>query len=294
VWLFAKKEETDILVAYSDIGPALIGTYLLAKKHKLPFSLFFYDLYLGNKLPFVFNILARYFEPKLLKNAKHVFVMGDALHDLYQNRYQRNDIKIIYNSTTEPEHKYPYEGSDEYTINYLGSVYWAQIDAIKDLIKALPLVPEKPLLKMFTTHSKEYLNEVGIFETDQISFHSCMPEEVPAVLNKSSVNFIGLSLSTPYPNLINTSSPGRLCEFLRSDAPILIHAPAESFMVKYATRENFAFISTDSNPTELAKVISNALRSESEDKVSNAHRVLASNHNPEINAQDYWRVVTGN
>lgn len=281
-----EKEKPAMLVGYSDIGPTLIGTYLLSKKYHLPFSLFFYDLYVGNKLPLIFKILARFFEPKLIREAKHIFVMCDALKDLYKKRYGHSDITVIYNSTAPvetPSTKLP----KEQVITYLGSVYWAQIDALKDVINALPLVIPRTRLKLFTPHSLQYLNEVGIYENDLVSFHTCTPEEVSDVLNQSSLNFIGLSFDTPYPDLINTSSPGRLCELLRADVPILVYAPKESFLVNYAKKNDFAFVSTTPGIQELAKTITDALTGD-EEKTKNAHRALDQNHDPEKNARRYW------
>lgn len=281
-----EKEKPTMLIGYSDIGPALIGTYILSKKYHLPFSLFFYDLYVGNKLPLIFKILAHIFEPKLIREAKHIFVMCDALKELYQKRYGRTDLTIIYNSTALLEVP-SLKPSKERVITYLGSVYWAQIDALKDIISALPLITPRTHLKLFTPHSEQYLNEVGIFESDRVSFHTCTPGEAPNVLNESSLNYIGLSLNTPYPNLINTSSPGRLCEFLRADVPILIHAPKSSFLVEYAQKNNFAFISTSQDTDTLARTIATAL-SGSLEKIQNAHLTLSKNHDPDKNALLYW------
>lgn len=281
-----EKEKPTMLIGYSDIGPTLIGTYLLAKKYHLPFSLFFYDLYVGNKLPIIFKILARFFEPKLIREARHIFVMCDALKDIYHKRYSRSDITIIYNSTASVKAPSTKQTNGQ-VITYLGSVYWAQIDALKDIIKALPLVTPRVNLRLFTPHSSQYLNEIGIYENDTISFNTCTPEEAPRVLNESSVNFIGLSLNTPYQDLINTSSPGRLCEFLQADVPILVHAPKESFLANYAKERNFAFVSTSSDVKELANTITTALTGNPE-KIQNAHITLHQNHDSAENARRYW------
>ncbi len=283
-----EEQRPSMLIGYSDIGPALIGTYLLSKKYKLPFSLFFYDLYLGNKLPFVFALLARYFEPKIFQKAQHIFVMCDSLHELYKNRYKNENIHIIYNSTDVDKKPTTSHKPQRPIITYIGSIYWAQIEALRDLLTALPLVPEKPLLRLYTTHSKEYLNEMGIFDNDSVSFNTCAPNEVADVLNNSSLNFVGLSFKTQYPSLINTSSPGRLCELLHSNTPILVHAPKNSFLSQYAKENDFAYVSTVSNPYKLAELISKSLTKDPAKKIMNAHAILAKNHDPVNNARKYY------
>lgn len=283
-------EQPTILLGYSDMGPALIGTYLLSKKYKTPYSLFFYDLYVGNKFPLIFRLLARFFEAKLLRDAEHIFVMCDNLHDTYKSRSGRTDITVIYNSTDRPVIPPAYNPPLQPTITYLGNIYWAQLDGLRDIVKALPLILQKPKLRLFTPHSKQYLKEIGITESDMISFHTCAPEDVSEVLNESSLNIATLSLDTKYQKLINTSSPGRLCEYLRADAPILVHASKESFLVQYMETNNAAHISTTNDPKKIAEAISKALNIDNQ-MIQNAHNLSRKNHDPIKNADLFYKTL---
>src|SRR3989338_1546252 len=62
-----RERAIELMVAVSDYGPALIGTYLLHRQTKLPFHVIMFDVYQGNYFFYPGgNLLARIFEPRLL------------------------------------------------------------------------------------------------------------------------------------------------------------------------------------------------------------------------------------
>lgn len=290
-----KKEEPSMIVAYSDSGPILIASYLLSIKHHIPLSLHFYDLYKGNNLTPALNFWASIFEPLMLRRARHIFVMNDLLRDVYLSRCGQDKVTVVYNSL--PEHKHREEGVSKNivpSIAYLGSVYWAQESALKDLIAAASLVTPQPKITLYTPYPKEYLNSLDIFESDYIEFSTCLPEDSIINLEGHDMTFLGLSHSSPQQLLINTSSPVRLCDYLNAKVPMLIHAPAESFVVKHALAHDFAFVSTEPKPEKLAIVLQEALTSLSrEKKVENANRVGGTFHNPILSAELFYNTVMG-
>ncbi len=292
-----QKEKPSILVGYSDFGANLCATYILHKITGIPFALFMYDAYADNRLPFAFKMLSKILEPKLFKNAKHIFVMCDPLKDLYVKKYKRHDITIIYNSLVDMEFRLPDapKGERPFTIVYLGNVYWAQINALRNLLQAIQTLKEQHIkLKMYTSHTKEHLNSLGVYESEQIEFTTCLPEEVPKVLSEADLAFVGLSFDTEYPILINTSSPGRLCDFLRSNTPILVHAPSDSFLTTYAKKHAFAYVVDENDSEILTEKIRYILhdRYESKAMVSRAQHIGFTNHNAEKSAHTYYSLLT--
>lgn len=293
-----KNEKPTMLVGYSDIGPCLVATYILHRITKVPFSLYFYDMYLGNKLPYVYNKMAQFFEPKLFKRVSHVFVMCGPLYRHYKEKYHPKSIEIIYNSLIDmspsPLQRERKEG-DSLTILYLGNVYWAQEGALKNLIQAIGNINDiKIKLLLYTSASKTHLESLNIRESDIVHIDTCLPEEVPQVLAQSDIAFAGLSFDTPWPNLINTSSPGRLCDFLRSNTPILIHAPSESFLTSYARERDFAFVVDSNNVAALEKTIREIYNSDKSiisSKVKNAQLAGIENHTAKTSSEQYYKVL---
>ena len=75
------------MLGISDYGPAMIGTYLLHKITKKPFSIYLFDIYKGNFLPFPGGLLSRIFEQSIIKKAVQIVVTNQGTKEFYQKRY---------------------------------------------------------------------------------------------------------------------------------------------------------------------------------------------------------------
>lgn len=290
-----RDEKVELLFAYSDYGPALISVYLLHKLSGKPFSLHFYDLYYGNNLLWFFSAIARYLEAKLFRDAQHISAMSEGLAAHYQRKYGR-DVAVIRNAIpidsahrpkTSRGHRQPYK------IIYTGTIVWAQDGAIRNLVKAVNTISDhKVVLYLYTPHADEFLESRGLFASENVIFARGLPREMPAVHKSADILFVGLSFDTPYPVLINTSSPGKTCEYMISGTPILLHAPPDSYISTYAKQYGFACV-VDQNDVEslkdgIERLISN--RPYAEQLVSNAWTTAIANHNAEevsANLQKY-------
>src|SRR3989344_6958021 len=96
------EENTDMLFGFSDYGPAIMGTYLIHKAVKKPYSIYMLDLYKGNNFPFPGNIMARIFEPKIFREAKNIVVTNNGTLDYYKKRYSKNikdKMVVLHNSS---------------------------------------------------------------------------------------------------------------------------------------------------------------------------------------------------
>lgn len=287
-----RKEKIEILLGYSDYGPTLFSTYLLHKITKKPFFLCFYDLYYGNKFPLVFRTLAYFLEPKLFKNAEKIFVMCEALQEYYQKKYKR-EIFVIHNSI--PAH-FEKPKTDEVIINqfepykiiYTGNIYWAQLDAIKNLIRAVEeLQSSKVQLYLYTPHDRAYLKRQGIFESKNVIFATGLHQEMPEIQKSADILYVSLAFNTGYPLLINTSSPGKTSEYLVSGKPILVHAPKEYYIAKYAKKHNFALVVDEENIEKLKEAIVELIHNKTLKKklIFNARQTALLNHDAKKNSK---------
>ena len=250
-----RDEKIEHLFGFSDHGPALLSIYLLHKLTRKRFSLHFYDLYYGNNFLWFFRVVAYFLEPRLFKSADRVSVMSEALAKHYQDKYHR-EITVLHNcvplnSLHQPEPVH--EHSEPHKIVYTGTIAWAQLQAIRNLVRAVEAIPDrKVVLYLYTPHEKSYLESQGLFESESIVFARGLPEEMSAIQKSADILFVGLSFDTRYPLLINTSSPGKTCEYLISGRPILIHAPKDSYVAEYARKRGFACV-VDENDVEALK-----------------------------------------
>jgi glycosyltransferase involved in cell wall biosynthesis len=76
---------------------------------------------------------------------------------------------------------------------------------------------------------------------DRINFHPPVSTEESAEIQvRADLLFLPLSFTCEYPALIRTSAPGKFGEYLASGTPVLVHAPADSFPVRFVTQHGCA------------------------------------------------------
>ena len=115
---------------------------------------------------------------------------------------------------------------------------------------------EYPLeLHIFTAQSHEQLLEQGIASEKIITYSHIPNGEILERQRKADILFLPLAFEFPIPEVIRTSAPGKLGEYLASGRPILVHSPADSFVADYCSSHQCAGIANQNNPTALAQEI---------------------------------------
>jgi glycosyltransferase involved in cell wall biosynthesis len=289
-----KKEKIEIMLGFSDYGPAIISTYLLHKITKKPYYIFLFDLYKNNFYPvFPANFLAKIFEPKILKSAGKIIITNEETLNYYLTEYGeglKNKFIVIYNSTfPEPYLKLhsPYNPQPLYIILYTGRIGWPQEKSLKNLIQAVEEINELDIqLKIYCPNPKGYLNKIGITESKKIKISMAPPEKMPEIQTQADILFLPLSWHTKGQKIIDTATPGKLADYLISNRPILIHAPASSFVAQYAKQNNFALIGDEENIEKLKAAIKKLLfdREFSQKLIENAKSTFFKNHDANKNA----------
>jgi len=289
-----KEKQIDVLLGFSDYGPAMLGTYFLHKMTKVPFRLFLFDIYKGNFFPFPGGILSKILEPKLFKQAEQVIVTNQGTKDFYINRYGGNigeKIKIIHNAAfPEPylSSQSEYSPTPPFSILFTGRIYWPQINAIKNLIQAVEEINDLDLkLDIYCPNPRDYLDRIGIKESDKIKISVAPPQDMPKIQSQADILFLPLSWGTKSNDIINTATPGKLTDYLVAGKPMLIHAPATAYLVKYAKENNFAMI-VDKNDVEgLKKGIKTLIENPdlARQLIQNAKKTFFANHDANKNAE---------
>ena len=289
-----KKEKIKIMIGFSDYGPAIISTYFLNKITKKPYYIFFFDIYKDNFYPvFPASILAKIFEPKILKNAEKIIVTNEGTLNFYAKEYGekiRKKIIIIHNSTFSEHYLNLYNDYDPkspYTILYTGSIYWPQIRSLKNLIKAIEEINDMDInLKIYCPNPKDYLKKIGITESKKVKILIAPPQKMPEIQTQADILFLPLSWHTKSQKIIDTATPGKLADYLISNRPILIHAPSSTFLAQYAKKNNFAYVADEENIEKLKSAIKTLLFDKTFTKqiIENAKSTFFKNHDANRNA----------
>lgn len=289
-----KEKRPDVLLGFSDYGPAMIGTYFLHKVTRTPLRLFLFDLYKGNFYPFPGGILSKIFEPKLFKKAEQIIVTNQGTKDFYIKRYGENinkKIKIIHNAAfPEPylSSQNDYSPAPPFSILFTGRIYWPQINALKNLVQAVEGINDLDLkLDIYCPNPRDYLDRIGIKESDKIKIAVAPPQDMPRIQSQADILFLPLSWGTKSNDIINTATPGKFTDYLVAGKPMLIHAPASTYLVKYAKENNCAMVVDKNDIEELKRGIKALIKDPdlAQQIIQNARNTFFRNHDANKNAE---------
>jgi glycosyltransferase involved in cell wall biosynthesis len=189
---------------------------------------------------------------------------------LYEKYHQRYDIlpTLIRNACDENElnkkndSPWPVE-SNKIKIIYTGAIYHANHDCFRNLLKAMDILLKYPLeLHIYTAQTSDQLRVQGIVG-NKIVVHSHTPyDEILKQQRQADILFLPLAFVSSIPEVIQTSAPGKLGEYLASGRPILAHVPANSFVAYYFNKYQCGFLADISNPLSLSEEIKKIITSD--------------------------------
>jgi glycosyltransferase involved in cell wall biosynthesis len=78
---------------------------------------------------------------------------------------------------------------------------------------------------------------------------------MPGVQRDADILFLPLAFNSPYPDIIKTSAPGKMGEYLAAKKPVLVHAPSDSFISWYFRKYNCGCVVDEDDPEKLAQEI---------------------------------------
>ena len=254
-----KQEKCGAILAFSGDLIDLPAGYLASRRCRIPFYAAVDDYY-SYQWPDRFGRrFARYAEPVVLKGSARVIVLNDFLRDEYCRRYHINPV-VIYNPCELPVaamgENVPWPATDgEVAIVYTGAIYHAHYDAFANIIAAIGLLCRPDVkLHLYTAQSRRDLERRGI--QGPVVFHGHLPpSEILGVQQQADILFLPLAFETSIPEVIKTSAPFKMGEYLASGRPILVHAPADSFVSWYFKTHECGVVVDQSDPRMLVQAI---------------------------------------
>jgi glycosyltransferase involved in cell wall biosynthesis len=211
------------------------------------------------------HIFARV-EPRLLKGAAAVIAPNAVLRDAVR-RNHGVDAVVIHNPVDLSAYGGPHASLAERRapddtgerIVYTGSVGPLHYEAFRTLLSALALLNRRDLrLHVYSPQPRERLEREGI--RGPVVFHPPEPlSAIAALQQQADLLFLPLALQSNEPEIVRTAAPGKIGEYLASGRPILVHAPADSFVASYFRDHDCGLVVDRSDPRALAAAIESAL-----------------------------------
>lgn len=252
------SEHCDSIIACSgdliDLPAANLASQLTGAK-LIPY---YFDDYV-NQWPSDFSrCLAQKFENKFSKRAVVVIVPNEFLQDALQ-KHRFASASIVRNSadtiTTKVEIR-PLPTSGEIKIIYSGAIYHVNASTFRNLIAAINLVRIPDLrFHIYTAQPLKLLIKEGIFGNQVVYHEHASSNEIASAQKAAHIVFIPFSFNSIVSEVIRTSAPGKMADYLASGVPILANVPSDSYVAWYLNKYRCGVVVDNDQPKPLADAI---------------------------------------
>jgi glycosyltransferase involved in cell wall biosynthesis len=258
------QEKCDIIVAASgnliDIPAGWWGSVFTGTQ----FVPYLFDDYLYQWADEQTRSITREMEKRIFGRVKTVIVPNEFMgHEIQQ----RHNVKaaIVRNPCANTPENNPlsnstnYDSRSEIRIVYTGAIYHVNFDAFKNLIEATNQISRNIKIHLYTAQPLEWLEQNGV-KGEQIVHHShSVHTEVIEAQNHAHILFLPFSFNSPIPEVIQTSAPGKLGEYLTSGVPILAHVPPDTFISWYFRKHECGYVVDTDEILSLKRAIENLI-----------------------------------
>ena len=294
----ARTSNATHLLGISDMGPALLTTYLAHRKTRLPYTIYLFDLYRGNLLPQPYKLIANIMERRILCSAKNVILTNEETEAYYKRRYGGAiRTSVIHNSNFPenfPSHEIDTHQKAPFTITFTGNIYWAQEQAVLNLVQAMDFLKDIPiLLKLYCPKPSEKILR-AVTNKKNIWLGAALQAQMPKIQSDATLLYLPLAWNTKAPDIIATATPGKFTDYLAAGRPILIHAPDYAYVSKYARKYELGLVVDQNDPKALSEAIRKFLSNPVDGAryVKNALRIFHKNHDARKNAKKLTEIFS--
>lgn len=269
--LLVRSEAITSILAVSDYGPCFVGGWIAHRRTGVPLDLFIFDLWRDGVLPWSQGLMALLFQHRVFAASRYVFAAGGGICKRLDDQLGVKSV-VIPNSViahnTAASHQ-PRSGPPLVVV-YTGGVYWAQLDAILDLIAAVRNMVGVEF-HIYSHGQQDELSAMGVTGNNVVFHRGLAEQEVRDRQAEADVLYLPMSFGRKGRLIIETAQPAKSVEYMASGVPVLVHAPAYAFVARYAREHDIAVVVDQPGPDELKRVLT-ALTSDRTDARAKAHR----------------------
>jgi glycosyltransferase involved in cell wall biosynthesis len=260
-----KKEQVQVVIACTGDLFDPPAVFIAGTDLGIPVILYAFDYYSHQWTDAAARSFAEESEGRILHGAVKIIVPNECMAKEYARQYGVQPV-VIHNpfdleeyerNTGEPmDTTAPHPAATGgLRIVYTGAMYDAHYTAFKNLIAAIPKTGIPGLmLHIYTPQSPGQLQAHGI--SGPVTIHKALPNsDMPGIQRSADILFLPLAFNSPYPDIIRTSAPGKIGEYLAAKKPVLVHAPPDSFITWFFTKHRCGEVVSEDDPGKLAESI---------------------------------------
>lgn len=231
------KHPVDVVVGCSGNPFDLPASFLAARRMSIPFVAYLFDDPVFQWEPGLYRRLSRYWESVWGPRAAAIIAPNEVLVSDVKRRVRCGGFHIVRNPAENASFApsrvsvtWKRGPNEPRSIIYTGSVYAAQASAFKNLVAALEHLDGAFNLRIYTSQSESQVQGCGLVGPHVHRFDHLPQMEALQVQREADVLFLPLAFDSPIPEVIRSSAPAKVGEYLASGRPVLVHAPAGSFV----------------------------------------------------------------
>ena len=254
-----RREKCDAVIVvtggatYLDVPAAYFASRLV----KARFYLYLLDQYAQMVQYSLGNSFLSRLEGPVIRGAAGIITPNEFLCEEIERRYQVKPA-VIHNPCDLSEYsltKSDDVAASENRIVYTGGIGDLHHPAFQNLLQAIELTGRTDLnLHLYTAVSRQKCEQFGI--RGKFVYHPHVHlSEIPQIQQSADILFLPLGFETPSAEIVRTAAPGKIGEYLASGRPVLVHAPADSFVAWYFRQHECGVVVDENDPQKLAEAL---------------------------------------
>lgn len=277
-----QQEACEAIVVCSGDLLDLPAAFLASRRLGLPCYVYVFDDYRHHSYG-ALRWFARWAEPWCLRRAAGVVVINEFLRDELLRRHGPLPVTLIRNPCSlhlaPPGAFRPIPANGEIRIVFTGAIYEAHYDAFRHLLAAFQLLPGRNFrLHLYTAVAPADLARHGIAGPIVHHGHQRL-DAMPAIQQQADLLFLPLAFASPYPELIRTTSPSKMGEYMAAARPILVHSPRDSYLAWYFRQHGCGLVVDAPDPAALAAALARLVDAPAlQSQLAGQARALAAAH----------------
>ena len=263
--LRAKKPAA--LIACSGNPFDLPAAFLASRRLRVPFVAYLFDDPVFQWPTDTYRGFALFWERIWGRRAALVVVPNEVLRDDFLKRRRGAKVTMVRNPVADAafrtgRSKQAPPGTGPLRLVYTGSVYHAQGDAFRNLLAALDVLDAGHQLHVYSSQSQADFEAQGLVGPHVVRHEHVPSEEAYRVQHAADVLFLPLAFRSSIQDVIRSSAPAKMAEYLASGRPVLVHAPADSFISSFFRERGCGIVVDVAEPALLAEALKRVAKDE--------------------------------
>ncbi len=294
----ARRERCSAIVGATADLANLPASFLAARLIGARFYAYLFDSYEFQWIRPIDRWLARRLGDVMFRRAQGVIVPNDALRLEVEQRHgvQATIVPNPFEHLAAPAVD-PAPGVDgEVTILFSGAVYHVNAGAFRNLVAALALPGlERVTLHLYTAQSAEELAAHRILGERVFIHPHVPPAEAARLQQRADILFLPYAFDSPVPEIIRTSTPSKMSDYLAAARPILVHAAADALVCDYFRAHRCGIVVDRDEPAALAAALAELLARPGlcAELASCARRRALADFDPDQSRRRFLSVIDG-